>query len=244
LNSLGFNVGPGEESSQSEFIAMINYLGVRSIRGATLNGNQVSWAIPIAQATNTKWLYALDSGPVETPSSLGAEIASARQLANAVFLLAVEGANETDNWTVTWDGVVGGGGNSWMPVAQMQAALYAAVKADSVLKNYPVYTSSHVGGEVDNVGLQFLAIPTGAGTLMPDGTVYADFGNLHDYALPTGATNYADNDAWNITQNYKLDYGHTWYGAGFNGYTGSVLANLPLVATETGWTSDAGGSDI
>jgi hypothetical protein len=39
LNSLGFNIGPGEESSQSEYIAMINYLGVRSMRGATLNGN-------------------------------------------------------------------------------------------------------------------------------------------------------------------------------------------------------------
>jgi hypothetical protein len=181
-------------------------------------------------------------------------------LANAGFLLAVEGANETDNWTVTWNGVVGGG-NSWMPVAQMQAALYAAVKADSVLKNYPVFSSSHPGGEVDNVGVQFLTIPAGAGALMPDGTVYADFANMHNYVACDGSGCFTmlDNLGWDAASpintnlpgesHYQLqqDFGHTWYSTngngGYAGYTPAQLLPLPRVTTETGWQSQYGGTD-
>jgi hypothetical protein len=261
LNSLGFNIGPGRTSSQSAYQTMINYLGVRVIRGSNVNGNNASWAIPIAQATNTKWIYLLESGPVETQSSLTSiEAVEAKKLAAAGVLLALEGANETDNWYVTWNGAQGGGCGvlpqlSWLPVAQLQAAWYTTAKADSVLKNYPMYTSSHAGGEVDNVGVQFLTIPTGAGTLMPDGTKYGDFANMHNYVIWNGAAGMIDNAAWNAASPtniqegsvgwYQLqgDFGHTWCGAGFNGYTAAQLPSLPRVTTETGWGSQYGGDD-
>ena len=35
--------------------------------------------------------------------------------------------------------------------------------------------------KVDNVGLQFLTIPAGAETLLPEGTRFADSANVHNY---------------------------------------------------------------
>jgi hypothetical protein len=32
-----------------------------------------------------------------------------------------------------------------------------------------------------------------------------------------------------------VEYGHTWWSPGFNGYSDSQLASLPRVTTETGW---------
>ncbi len=71
---------------------------------------------------------------------------------------------------------------TFLPVARWQREFYAKVKSDPVLQHYPVFHSSEAGGsEPDNVGLQFLTIPSGAGTLMPDGTRYADYANVHNY---------------------------------------------------------------
>lgn len=49
------------------------------------------------------------------------------------------------------------------------------MKRDPVLKKYPVWSISEGGAETDNVGLQYLTIPTGAGALIPDGAKYADY---------------------------------------------------------------------
>ncbi len=54
-------------------------------------------------------------------------------------------------------------------------------RAIRCLKKYPVWSISEGGAEVDNVGLQFLTIPEGAGTLLPAGTRYADSANVHNY---------------------------------------------------------------
>jgi hypothetical protein len=82
---------------------------------------------------------------------------------------------------VTYEGVRGGRTNSWLPVAKLQRDLYQAVKSDPILKDYPVWSLSENGAQTDNVGLQFLTIPAGAGTLMPDGTRFADCANCHNY---------------------------------------------------------------
>ena len=256
LISLGVNIGPSQNSSVSQYTAMINYIGVRNVRGSSLRNN-AAYVIPLAQATNTKFIYSLGSGWSGTTSSLATEVTEAKKLASAGVLLALEGANETDNWTVTYNGVVGGRANSWLPVAQLQRDWCAAVKADTVLKNYPVYTSSHVGGEIDNVGVQFLTIPAGSGTLMPDGTKYGDFANMHNYVIWAGQRGMVDNTAWNAASPltccaqpggngttaswYQLqqDFGVTWRRH-FNGYTPAQLLTLPRVTTETGWTSTYG----
>src|SRR5206468_11639224 len=87
------------------------------------------------------------------------------------------------------------GNSTFLPVAKWQAAFYAAVKSDLALKDYPVFHSSEAGGsEPDNVGLQFLTIPDGAMALMPDGTRYADYANVHNYISRKSAI--IDNMAW------------------------------------------------
>ena len=180
-----------------------------------------------------------------TDNDLPGTIDSAKQLNAAGALLAVEGPNEPNNWPVTYQGQTSSKTTS-MPVAAFQRDLYAAVKGDAGLKNIPVFHSSEAGGaEPDNVGMQFLTIPNGAGTLMPDGTKYADYANIHDY-LNRQNKQAVDNVAWKAfdpTLNgawsgMYVEFGHTWKGH-FNGYSNADLMTLPRVVTETGWTTGA-----
>ena len=112
--------------------------------------------------------------------------------------MSIEGPNEPNNFPIVYNGQTGGGTGTWLPVAQYQQDLYAYVKGNTLLQNYPVFHVSEGGAETDNVGLQFLTIPDGAGTLMPDGTQYADYANPHNYVVGNGACHtLADNQAWN-----------------------------------------------
>ena len=175
-----------------------------------------------------------------------------KTLAASGALLAFEGPNEPNNFIITYNGQAGGGAQSWAPVAQFQEALYKAVKSDPILLDYPIFAVSEAGAETDNVGLQFLAIPTGAGTTFPDGTRYADFANTHNY-VSSNRKLYLDNQAWHAadpTLNGPWDglfgdYGITWRHH-FQGYTNNQLLTLPRVTTETGWdwVSDIGGERI
>jgi hypothetical protein len=169
-------------------------------------------------------------------------IETAKPLAAADALLAFEGNNEPNNWGVSYQGEKGGGrAPSWMAVAKLQRDLYAAVKSDPVLKKYPVWSITENGAEADNVGLQFLTIPEGAGTLMPAGTQYADYANVHNYIYHPNAALPADNKTWNAadaTAACKVDglygnYGRTW-AKHFPGYSEADLLKLPRVTTETG----------
>jgi hypothetical protein len=123
--------------------------------------------------------------------------------------------------------------------------MYAAVKKDPLLKKYPVWSISENGAELDNVGLQFLTIPAGAETVLPAGTRYADFANVHNYIYHPGSPGLADNKSWNAadpTSGCKVDglygnYGVTW-AKHFRGYSDAELLTLPRVTTETGCTID------
>jgi hypothetical protein len=171
-------------------------------------------------------------------------IDTARPLADAGALLAFEGNNEPNNWGVTYRGETGGGkAPSWAAVAKLQRDLYAAVKANPVLKKYPVWSVSEAGAETDNVGLQFLEIPKGAGAVMPDGTRYADAVNVHNYVYHPASPSPADNKTWNAavpTSACKVDglygnHGLRW-AKHFRGYAENELIKLPRVTTETGCT--------
>jgi hypothetical protein len=164
------------------------------------------------------------------------------QLAAAGALLGVEGPNEPNNDPVTYEGVKSSHTNS-LPVARFQKALYMAVKSDPKLADIPVFASSEAGGsQPNNCGLQFLTIPRGAGTLMPDGTVFADYANTHNYVCDH-LTNIIDNNAWGAEDaawngrwdGMWVEYGHTWWSPGYNGYSSNQLLMLPRVTTETGW---------
>jgi hypothetical protein len=73
------------------------------------------------------------------------------------------------------------GSGTFLPCAQFQAALYSLVHTDPKLASIPVWGMTIVGSEPDNVGLQWLKIPHGSNTSMPDGTQYADVAKAHNY---------------------------------------------------------------
>ena len=128
-----------------------------------------------------------------------------------------------------------------MPVARLQRDLYQAVKSDPLLAKYPVWSISEPGAQRDNAGLQFLAIPSGSQTLMPDGTKYADYANVHNYIYHPHSPYPADNKVWDAadpTAASRVDglfgnFGVTW-AKGFRGYAQQQLNTLPRVTTETG----------
>jgi hypothetical protein len=246
LNSIGVvSTFPDRGQPLEKTIKMVNYGGFRWVRGGieglTAKGpTTVQTYLDLHKETGARFSWGLVSGGTD----LKKLIETSRELARADALLAFEGNNEPNNWGVTYQDEQGGGrAPSWLAVAKLQRDLYKAVGSDPVLKKYPVWSISEGGAEVDNVGLQFLTIPGGAGTLMPEGTRYADHANVHNYIYHPGSPGLADNKTWNAadpTSVCKVDglygnYGRTW-AKHYRGYSETELVTLPRVTTETGCT--------
>ena len=239
LSSLGVDIHVDQGVSGASYIAPLRYLGVRNVRD---NGRNSSQFQLIHQQTGVR-LDLVGVGDLEDTISTG------KALAASGALMAFEGPNEPNNWPITYNGQSGGGMGSWAPVAQFQEALYRAVKLDPNLQKYPVFAVSEAGAEIDNVGLQFLTIPTGADATFPDGTRYADYANTHNY-VTSNRKMYIDNQAWNAADptlsgpwdGLLGEYGITWRHH-YRGYTKEQLLTLPRVTSETGWdlVSDIGG---
>lgn len=238
LNSIGVcSSVTGRGETLRETINALKYTGIRFIRCGLEDRVSVKDMIDLHNQTGAEIAYGLLSGGTD----LARLVNEARQLASAGALLALEGNNEPNNWGVTHQGEAGGRNLSWLPVARLQRDLYKAVKSDPVLRNYPVWSISESGAQTDNVGLQFLTIPNGAGTLMPDGTVYADFANCHNYITHPAWQGLHDNQTWlsaspgsdcPVDGLYK-NHGSTWRNR-FAGYSESQLLTLPRVTSETG----------
>lgn len=246
LNSIGIcSTFPDRGQPLDKTIEMVNYIGFRWVRGGieglSENGpTTLKTYLELHEKTGVKFSWGLVSGG----SDLKKLIDTSKVIAEAGALLAFEGNNEPNNWGVTYQGEKGGGkAPSWMAVAKLQRDLYAAVKGDPALAKYPVWSISENGAQVDNVGLQFLEIPEGAGTLMPAGTKYADFANVHNYIYHPNSRGLSDNKTWNAADPSKAckvdglygNYGLTW-GKKFKGYSDKELETLPRVTTETGCT--------
>ncbi len=244
LDSIGIvSTFPDRGQPIRKTIDMVRYSGFRWVRagieGLTDKGpTTIQTFLDLHRATGVRLSWGLVSGG----SNVKKLIETGKVLGEAGALLAFEGNNEPNTWGVTYQGAKGGGReNSWLPVARLQRDLYDAVKSDPVLAKYPVWSISEPGAQLDNVGLQFLTIPRGAETLMPDGTRYADYANLHNYIYHPRSPRLADNQAWNAadpTAASKVDglfgnFGVTWRKR-FRGYTQEQLNALPRVTTETG----------
>jgi hypothetical protein len=93
-----------------------------------------------------------------------------------------------------------------------------------------------------------LTIPAGAGALLPDGTRYADYANVHNYVcghnsrlvdnvctLASGPTTQGEWDG------FYGEYGVTWHKH-FTGYANADLVKMPKVTTETGWLTSGQGA--
>jgi hypothetical protein len=244
LDSIGVDTTfPDRGQPIDKTAEMIKYAGFRWVRGG-IEGlsdhgpTTVETYLDLHRRTGVRFNWGLVSGGTD----LKKLIETAKQLAAADALLAFEGNNEPNNWGVTYKGEQGGGrAPSWIAVAKLQRDLYDAVKGDPVLKKYPVWSISENGAERDNVGLQFLTIPAGAGSLMPDGTKYADDAVCHNYIYHPASPGLADNKTWNAadpTPACKVDglfgnYGSTW-ARHYRGYSQKELLTLPRVSTETG----------
>ena len=244
LDSIGVvSTFPDRGQPLARTIEMVRYCGFRWMRAGIegLSGNgatTVQTFLDLHRETGVRLSWGLVSGGTD----LKKLVETGKVLAEAGALLAFEGNNEPNNWGVIYQGEKGGGREpSWMGVARLQRDLYEAVKSDPLLAKYPVWSISEPGAERDNVGLQFLTIPPGAETLMPDGTKFADYANVHNYIYHPHSPYLADNKTWDAadpTALSKVDglfgnFGVTW-ARRFRGYTPEQLKTLPRVTTETG----------
>ena len=244
LNSIGVvTTFPDRGQPLARTIEMVRYCGFRWVRagieGLSDNGpTTIQTFLDLHRETGVRLSWGLVSGGTDVKKL----VETGKVLAEAGALLAFEGNNEPNNWSVTYQGEKGGGRQpSWMAVAKLQRDLYQAVKRDPVLAKYPVWSISEPGAQRDNVGLQFLTIPPGAQTLMPDGTKYADYANVHNYIYHPHSPYLADNKTWDAadpTAASKVDglfgnFGVTW-ARRFRGYTQEQLDTLPRVTTESG----------
>jgi hypothetical protein len=240
LDSLGVctHIGQGIDKP-SESAAALAYAGVRNIRDDGSPRHVQDW-IAVHEQAGVRVVLTW-SGPKD--DAIASLLGTSRQLAAAGALLALEGPNEANNWAVTFQGQKSQANSTFIPVAKWQRAFYEQAKSDPVLKDYPVFHASEAGGsEPDNVGLQFLTIPPDANTLMPAGTKYADYANVHNYICRRPGI--IDNMAWlnadplfhGWTDGLYVEYGKTWR-KGFAGYSDAELVTLPRVTTETGWAT-------
>jgi hypothetical protein len=241
LNSIGVNSAISRRGeSLDKTIQAIRYTGIRWIRSGYEGGATDQDYQTLHRETGTRFSYGLMSGG----TNIDRLLTGGRMLAASGALLAFEGNNEPNNWGVTYNGEKGGKNQSWLAVAKLQADMYKAVKADPALQQYPVWSISEGGAQVDNVGLQFLKIPAG-----PDGKIgaiqYADYATCHNYFSHPSHKGLYDNQTWNAADpgpRCKVDglfgnYGKTWRSK-LAGYTEDELINLPKVTTETGVTID------
>jgi len=242
LNSIGVNSALDRRGETVQHtIDCAKFLGIRWFRSGPEGDPALDDLIAIHRETGARFSWGFLSGG----SNLAKLIETGRHLAAAGALLAFEGPNEPNNWGITYEAQAGGRNLSWLPVANLQKDLYATVKQDKVLKKVPVWGISEDGAETDNVGLQFLKVPPGAHVLLPDGTRFSDYANVHNYIFHPNSPAVEDNKTWNAadpTAGCKVDglfgeYGVTW-AHHYAGYSADDLLKLPRVTTETGCAID------
>lgn len=242
LESIGVNSSIDNRGEDLEHtIECMKYLGARWIRSGyaedpTRFDRLIDAGIKFSVAINADDQYDDDEKiylPIETAKYLKAKNA----------LIAMEGANEPNNWDIYYNGEVGGGSHSWVPLAEMHRDFYEAVKSTPELADVDVWSISEAGAETDNVGMQFLTIPSGAGTLLPVGTTYADVLNIHNYFSHASFPAPQNNQTWvasDPSSSCKVDglynnHGVTW-AQKFRGYSNEECMKVRKVTTETGIT--------
>jgi hypothetical protein len=189
LNTIGVNTAIcyGDDNATTD-ITLIKQMGFRAVRDDDNEDSAcMSTLITVYQQTGAK-IVLVPTGQ-DSSDITNYYIPDNVTLANAGALLALEGPNEPYYLSpaVVWNSQTMSNTASpyWTPVANYQQALYSAVKANATLKNYPVWATTLGGWEANDVGLQYLTIPSSppdAATLtMPVGTKYADYANVHAY---------------------------------------------------------------
>lgn len=243
LNSIGVNSSLNKRGKSLEkTIECPQYWGIRWLRSGYENGTTIYIYKRLRDESGVKFIYGLGNGGNDIVRLLE----GVRDTAALNALLAIEGNNEPNNWGIEYQREKRSKTNSWIALAKLQRDLYKAVKNNPILKRYPVFGISENGGMIDNTGLQFLTIPTGASSLMPDGIRYADYVNTHNYVShPSWDNGTLHDNPWISSSPFsdcRVDepygnHGLTWYKK-HKGYEESELDTLSKVTTETGLTID------
>jgi hypothetical protein len=238
IDSVCINSQVGQGTSPPNMITMLNYSGIRCVRGRSNKGDATPYLQISASVPGVK--FNIFSVHLDYAISTG----HALDAANA--LLSFEGPNEPNNFKFAYPPgsrtfCGGRGSTDWTPCASYMRDYYAALKADAALNKYPVFNLTEPGAEPNNMGLQCASITSQwcIGALFPIGTVYADYLSDHNYA---NGVLIADNFAW-IPAGQKKTPGidgfyaehiSTW-GKHFKGYTAAQAPGVNRVTTETGW---------
>lgn len=244
LQSIGVNSAIYRRGESVEkTIECLNYIGARWIRtDESMNSDEkVAIIKRLHEATGAKISTSLGSGG----SDIQDLIQGSRRIAQMGALLAIEGNNEPNNWGITYQGQAGGRDKSWAAVARLHRDLYAAVKADEQLCDYPVWATTETGAMTDNVGLQYIEVPDTDKEVDEEfrGVRFADVANCHNYFVHPNWPAPQNNQTWlasDPTSNGKADnlygnYGLSWLKK-YKGYSDEELSALPRVTTETGTT--------
>jgi hypothetical protein len=244
--------------SVAQVVSALAYTGIRNIREEATHADTGTYsnfcAVHAQSGASVDMIGITDDGTmpnsscVVSPSTpycgnMADEKYAMEQLAACGALVQVEGPNEPNNEPFTY---IGGqyacNSSDWTGCGQYMKDLFAMVHSDPKLAGILVADLTEGGAEVNNVGVQFLTIPSGQATIYPAGTQFADLANLHNYydknplqdnqvwfaEAPTGPECTPSNCFDGINGEY---IGATW-GGGFAAYP--VGTNLPRVTTESG----------
>lgn len=270
----GISGGGTPYINAAQQVADMQYLGITHYRdGLNINMTGGNPGLIALQALVNAGISMIATAPyppnTQAPSTQVSQIQAWQALGtNTVF--AVEGINEPGLFYPTANygssgfssntvcsgasGGNGGGGCTWLPVAQYMRDFYTAVKAAPSLANLPFFSASRVGEEPVNVGMQWNVIPTPtpSGVLMTGGTVFGDYINNHVYptdqqfnhAGVAGACQPNDPTAGN-SFNIQTHWDNvTTFVGNFTGYATDALAQaVPRTVTEFGYpTANPGPS--
>lgn len=232
--------------STSNLAADIQYTGIKQWRDGIGDASSGPYQVIASQGLKFIALPWYTSG---TSADIPTIIGNLRTMADQGVLQAIEGFNEPIYNPITYQGQTSSkypctSNCTFVPVAQWQRDFYAAVKADPVLQNYPVYDATLLGAEWENDGLQFLTIPSGSGASFPAGTQFADYANEHVYPIWHGAAETVTENTDYIKQQLYSDTVSTWWTNYYSGYTQAQADALPKVITEFGFqvgTPNPGG---
>ena len=227
----------GAYTDATKLAADIQYTGIKQWRDGIGNASSGPFQVIASQGLT---FIALPWYTTGTTIDIPTTISGLKTMANQGVLGAIEGLNEPIIDPITYQGKTSSdinctSGCTFAPVASWQRDFYAAVKADSVLRNYSVYGLTLAGAEWDNVGLQYLKIPSPAptGVTFSAGTTFADYQNLHVYPMNHGSPQTIANGTDYIQQQFNSDYVTTWKG--YSGYPQAQAIALPKVITEFGY---------
>jgi hypothetical protein len=254
LNSIGVNTSINSRTEKVDTtLKTCQYMGVRWIRSAPPAGStSFNDLKKLYQVGGIRFSFTLSpNGEAQNdiygtthPNGIAYLISNAKDLIKRLSpdaLIGFEGPNEPNNWEITYQGEKSGHGYSWRNLARYQRDMYVAVKADPVLKDYPVWSFSSTGAAPENFGVQYLEVPENATEVDAEfrGAIFADYANCHNYFCGWAA--HSNNQTWmasDPSQNARGDhlygnFGKTW-AKGFTGHTVTELRTIPRVTTETG----------